>query len=67
MYYKRILTFMFPVLYSPNETVYFLGFFTSWIRIHLDPDPKQTLLLTPNKASYWLQARSGSGVKHFQK
>ena len=36
MYYKRILTFMFPVLYSPNETVYFdyfLGFFTSWIQI----------------------------------
>ena len=33
MYYKRILTFMFPVLYSPYETVYFLGFFTSWIRI----------------------------------
>ena len=32
-YYKRILTFMFPFLYSPNETVYFLGFFTSWIRI----------------------------------
>ena len=35
-YYKRILTFMFPVLYSPNETVYFdyfLGFFTSWIQI----------------------------------
>ena len=35
MYYKRILTFMFPVLYSPNETVYFLGFFTSWIRIRI--------------------------------
>ena len=33
MYYKRILTFMFPVLYSPNETIYFLGCFTSWIRI----------------------------------
>ena len=45
MYYKRILTFMFPVLYSPNETVYFLGFFTSRIRIRIcpcgaDPDPK---------------------------
>ena len=44
MYYKRILTFMFPVLYSPNETVYFLGFFTSWrhifMRIRADPDPK---------------------------
>ena len=51
-YFKRILTFMFPVLYSPNEAVYFLGFFTSWIRIRIqqaylfadpcdpDPDPK---------------------------
>ena len=34
MYYKRILTSMFPVLYSPNETEYFLGFFCL-----LDPDP----------------------------
>ena len=37
-----ILAFMFPVLYSPNEPVHFLGFFTSWIRIrmfHVDPDP----------------------------
>ena len=35
MYYKRILTSMFPVLYSPNETVpyIFLAFFVSWIRI----------------------------------
>ena len=42
MYYKRILTFMFPVLYSPNETVDFLGLFTSWIRIqkaYLYADP----------------------------
>ena len=38
---------MFPVLYSPNETEHFLGFFTSWIRIQIqeaylyaDPDPK---------------------------
>ena len=44
---------MLPVLYSPNEPVHFLGFFTSWIRfrirmdrreifmrIHADPDPK---------------------------
>ena len=31
-YFKRILTFMFPVQYSPNEPVYFIGFFTSWIR-----------------------------------
>ena len=38
MYTKRIRTFKFPVLYSRNETVYFLGFFTSWIRA--DPDPK---------------------------
>ena len=28
---------MFPVLYSPNETEYFLGFFTSWIRICICP------------------------------
>ena len=35
MYYKMILTFMFPVLYSPNEPVYFLGFFTSWIQIRI--------------------------------
>ena len=37
--------FKFQALYSPNETVYFRGFFTSWIRIqkaylHADPDPK---------------------------
>ena len=37
--------FKFQVLYSPNETVYFRGFFTSWIWIqkaylHADPDPK---------------------------
>ena len=31
MYYKRIRFFTFPVL--PNKTVFFLGFFTSWIRI----------------------------------
>ena len=41
MYYKRILTFMFPVLYSPNETVHFLGFFTSWICA--DPDSKHCI------------------------
>ena len=40
-----ILTFIPPVLYSPNEPVHFLGFFTSWIRIqgeflYADPDPK---------------------------
>ena len=35
MYYKRIFTFMFPVLYLPNETVYFLGFFTSWFQIRI--------------------------------
>ena len=49
MYYKRILTFMFPELYSPNEPVYFLGYFpdphlSMWIRIqdaylYVDPDP----------------------------
>ena len=37
MYYNRILTFKFPVLYSPNETVYFLGIFTSWIRCRICP------------------------------
>ena len=26
---------MFPFLYSPNEPVYFLGFFSSWIRIRI--------------------------------
>ena len=46
---------MFPVLYSPNEPVYFLGFFISriricpcgsgprrhiFMRIRADPDPK---------------------------
>ena len=39
---QRILTFMFPVLYTPNEPVYFLDFFTSWIRIqesYLYADP----------------------------
>ena len=49
MYYTRILAFMFPVLYSPNDPEHFLGFFTSWMRIriphifmriHADPDPK---------------------------
>ena len=29
-YYKRILTFILPVLYLPNEPVHFLGFYTSW-------------------------------------
>ena len=24
---------MFPLLYSQNEPVHFLGFFTSWIRV----------------------------------
>ena len=41
MYYKRIITSMFPVLYSPNETVYFLGFFTPGSgssSVHADPD-----------------------------
>ena len=41
---KWILTFDLPVLYSPNDPVHFLGFFTSWIRIreaflNADPDP----------------------------
>ena len=34
---------MFPVLYSPNETVYCLGFLTSRIQeayLNADPDPK---------------------------
>ena len=46
MYYIRILTFMFQVLFSPNETVYryFRVFFTSWIRIqkaYLYADPEK--------------------------
>ena len=36
-YYKRILAFMFPILYSPNEPEDFLGFFTSSIRIRICP------------------------------
>ena len=32
-YNKRILTFILPVLYLPNEPAHFRGFFTSWIRI----------------------------------
>ena len=62
MYYKRILTFMFPVLYSPNETVYFLGFFTSWIRIgiqeaylYANPNPKHCYFCTENFACYNIQ------------
>ena len=38
MYYKRILTFMFPELYSPNEPVYFLGYFPD-PHLSMDPDP----------------------------
>ena len=38
MYYKRILTFVLPVLFSPHEPVHFLGFFTSWIRIRIQED-----------------------------
>ena len=37
---------MFLVLYSPNETVYFLGFLNSWIQeayLYADPDPKHCL------------------------
>ena len=42
---KNYPYFLFPVFYSPNEPVYFLVFFTSWIRIqeaylYADPDPK---------------------------
>ena len=54
MYYRGILTLMFPVLYSPDETVYFLGFFTSWIRIRADPDPKHWTFMAE---------KSGSGQK----
>ena len=32
-----LLTFDLPVLYSPQESVHFLGFFTSWIWIHICP------------------------------
>ena len=40
-----ILTFKFLFMYSPNEPVYFLYFFTSWIwiqeaNLYADPDPK---------------------------
>ena len=36
-YYKWIFTFDFPVLYSPNEPVNFLGFFTFLFRIRICP------------------------------
>ena len=50
---------MFPVLYSPNEPVYFQGFFTSWIRIqeanfYVDPEPKQWRQLQ-QKPRLWLR------------
>ena len=35
MYCKRILTSIFPVLYSPNETVPIF----SWLFLLPDPDP----------------------------
>ena len=59
---------MFPVLYSHNEPVYFLGIFASWIRIrmdrcmrhifiriHVDLDPKHCLKL---ELSFYLSALS---------
>ena len=51
-YYKRILAFMLPVMYSPNEPDYFLGYFPFRIRIqeaHFHSDPcgsgSETLIL----------------------
>ena len=62
---------MFPVLYSPNEPVYFLGFFTTWIRIriqeaYLYADPcgsgSETLYETTNK----VYQKSHTGVGSLQ-
>ena len=33
-----------PVLYSPNKPVYFLGFFTSWIRIRICPSRRHIFM-----------------------
>ena len=57
-YYKRILTFDLPVLYSPNEPVHFLGIFTSWIRIReafLNADPYPQHCLEVNFSSFKFQ------------
>ena len=55
-YCKRILTFDLQVLYSPNEPLHFLGFFTSWIWIriqeaffHADPCGSGSETLEPMK------------------
>ena len=60
MYYIRILTFMFQVLFSPNETVYryFRVFFTSWIRIqkaylYADPEKPWRLPLVVSMVFFW--------------
>ena len=54
MYYKRILTFMFLVLYSPNETVYFLVFYL------LDLDPHLSMRIRIQEA-YLYADSCGSG------
>ena len=41
-YYKRILTFILPVLYSPHEPVHFLVFLppgSGYASFHADPNP----------------------------
>ena len=47
---KGILLFFLTVLFSPNEPVHFLCFFTSWFRIqeaflYADPCGSETLIL----------------------
>ena len=34
---QKVLAFLFPVLYFPNEPEHFLGFIISWIRIWICP------------------------------
>ena len=60
MYYKRILTFDLPVLYSPHEPVNFLGIFYL-----LDPDPHLSMRILIRIQEDFLNAdpcRSGSAA-----
>ena len=58
---------MFPVLYSPNETVDFLGFFSSWIQeayLYADPDPKhwcESLIFKSMHLLFVMMIRSALG------
>ena len=50
---------MFPVQYSPNEPVYFLGFFTSWIRIRIQ---EAYLYADPCGSGSETRAKNGTGI-----